>query len=145
MTRPKHDAIAAPDEVPSVDANTVGIGVKKIPTVIIGDSDGWAAFVMRSLGFGDAAEYDWAAAACVSEIQEAAGLTSDGCVDGLTWAHVLPEIGVTSHDVMALGVLRLLLDMPFAGDWTEDVSSALESRDLDPALVGVPSWVALLS
>lgn len=81
------------DDIPDVDhLDPVGV-------VRPGDSDGLAALVVRSLGFGDGITYEGAAVEQVKRIQADNNLEPDGVVRGLVWCEVLPVGWSHAHGV----------------------------------------------
>ena len=136
-----------PGELPAEVEAVPGVGIgSTLPTVNPGDSDGWAHLALRSLGSAEG-EFDWAAAAAVTELQVQAGYEPTGSVDHITWSVVLPELTrETSGDfAFEVLVLRLVLGLPSAGGWTDEVSDVLEALGLDRDSMSRDAWKAVFA
>lgn len=90
-------------EVVEVEVEAVVAETDPIGTLRLGDQDGLAALVNRSLGLGDSATYDLRAQAFVTALQESNdGDYELGVVSGETWGLILRPLreGDSGHEVL---------------------------------------------
>lgn len=132
----KPNAQPKPDPVgkvaPEVDELNE-ITLDPVAIVNVGDTDGWAQYVLRLLDLGEG-EYNSDAAALVAELQDANGLEPDGVVSGATWAVLLPEKAVADLDEHAKAILWSLggsdLERVDADAWGVLIDAKLDELDI---------------
>jgi hypothetical protein len=109
------------------------ITLDPVAIVNVGDTDGWAQYVLRLLDLGEG-EYNADAAALVAELQEANGLEPDGVVSGATWALILPEGPVAELDAHAKAALWSLggtdLERVDTDAWGVLIDAKLDELDI---------------
>lgn len=93
-----------------------------VPNVRVGDSDGWARFAMRCLGYGGLDVYEEGAPfESVKALQEALGIEQDGVIDDRVWAVILPPVAKATAPAQEqeIQILRRLVGLKSRGGWDE--------------------------